>query len=274
MRSSIQNKIKGNPFIGPIRVLYAVLIAGLLLTSCKSTKRIISADGTSTSAVEIIRQHNTAAPSFKTLQSRLRINYSDAKKSQSVTISLRMEKDKTIWMSAKFAGLITVAKAMITPDKVQYYEKIGGTYFDGDFDIISKFLGTPLTFNQLQNVLLGQVMDEVTPKKVEVTFKDNFIQLTPKKELGNLRKLFLLQPSTLKTAFQQIDKVDSGEHLEVSYTEYQRIGDKLYPQNVEILARQKDETSQIKVEFRGIELNDPMSFPFSIPSGYEEITVE
>ena len=41
-----------------------------------------------------------------------------------------------------------MAKALITPTKVSYYEKINNTYFEGDFSLLSNWLGTDLDFQK------------------------------------------------------------------------------------------------------------------------------
>jgi hypothetical protein len=57
-----------------------------------------------------------------------------------------------------------MAKASITPTSVSYYEKIKGTYFEGDFSALSQWLGTDLDFNKIQNMLLGEAAHENATK--------------------------------------------------------------------------------------------------------------
>ncbi len=103
-----------------------LLVFGLLVISCgpKKTAAERKADATKEN---VIQQNLAAAPSFKTMQGRLRGSYDDGEDSQSISVSIRMEKDKAIWLSAKLGGLITVAKVMVTPQRVQFYEKINGS---------------------------------------------------------------------------------------------------------------------------------------------------
>ena len=91
--------------------------------SCKGTK---SAAGTTDNLAvkSIVASHDAASPNFTTLAARVQVVYEDEKKQQSITVSLRMEKDKIIWMKASLLG-ITLAKAKITPQRVSYYETIG-----------------------------------------------------------------------------------------------------------------------------------------------------
>ena len=51
---------------------------------------------------------------------------------------------------------------MITPSKVSYYEKINNTYFEGDFSMLSNWLGTDLNLNKVQNLFLGKAIDNLT----------------------------------------------------------------------------------------------------------------
>ena len=47
---------------------------------------------------------------------------------------------KSFGLTLKFFG-IPMAKALITPTRVSYYEKINNTYFDGDYSILTKMIG-------------------------------------------------------------------------------------------------------------------------------------
>ena len=47
---------------------------------------------------------------------------------------------------------INVFKAKITPDKVRFYSPVEKKYFEGDFSMLEKLLGTKINFQQLQNL--------------------------------------------------------------------------------------------------------------------------
>ncbi|MBT8178389.1 MAG: DUF4292 domain-containing protein, partial [Eudoraea sp.] len=135
------------------RILASVLIA--LSFSCKSNKILSDAKADkSLSARIIIRNHYKNELNFKTLTGRIRIDYSDGYSTQSMGVSLRMEKDKAIWISAPLG----VVKAFITPERVSFYNKLENQYFDGDFSYLSRMLGTDVDFEQVQNLLLGQAL--------------------------------------------------------------------------------------------------------------------
>src|SRR5690554_6427834 len=60
-------------------------------------------------AKEVIASHKAAMPQFNTLAGRVQFVYETEDRSQSITVSLRMEKDKIIWVKASILG-ITIAK--------------------------------------------------------------------------------------------------------------------------------------------------------------------
>ena len=106
-----------------IRILKIIIVVIIVLfTGCKSAKSVINSgvlDSRITSK-ELIRAHKKQDFSFKTLQSKVKVEYTQGNKSQSHSINLRMEKDKTIWISAAFA----VVRAKITPERVSFYNKL------------------------------------------------------------------------------------------------------------------------------------------------------
>ncbi|HBY68121.1 MAG TPA: DUF4292 domain-containing protein, partial [Flavobacteriaceae bacterium] len=133
---------------------YIFIVLAIVLSSCGAAKKV---KGSKTakeniSTKNIIASHEAASPKFKTMAARIQVSYKDDDTQQSVTVSLRMEKDKTIWVKASLLG-ITLVKANITPDRVQYYETIGGTYFDGNYALLSDWLGTEINFEKAQAIL-------------------------------------------------------------------------------------------------------------------------
>jgi len=134
-----------------------VLIFLVIFTSCKSNKRAVDANINNISTKKIINNHYNSNFDQKTINAKINAKFKDDKTSVSFSIKLRLEKDKTIWMSATKFGF-PVAKVKITPNRVVYYEKMKRTFFDGDFSLLSEWLGTELDYEKVQNILLGQAV--------------------------------------------------------------------------------------------------------------------
>lgn len=240
------------------RIIYIFL--ALVVASCGSVQKAANNASATAKKANVVKAHQAARTDFKTMKSRLSVDYKDEKQSRSVTVDLRIEKGKQIWMSAKFLGF-TAAKVYITPDRVQFYEKLKGRSFDGDFSLISDFLGEPLEYDQLEDLLLGQAVESLQPHQFSVV--DDQYQFA---QGALIEKLFRLRPSDFKVSQQSITKSSEDSFLVITYPDYQVVDKRIIPLEVNVDAKRGKRRSQVSLEFKNVEFNQDMSFPFSIPS--------
>ena len=250
-----------------LKLLFLVFIL-VLLSSCRGTKTITGVSNLSVN--EIVSNHNAAAPSFKTLAGRVQVAYEDNKKQQSITASLRIEKDKIIWIKASILG-ITLAKVLITPERVSYYESISNTYFEGDFAFLSDLLGTEIDFKKAQDILLGQSIFNLDSSNYKSAMVIDKFKLQPRRQAQNFIHSILLNTENFKVSTETLSQPDNKRILDVRYDEYRLIEGGFYPSIIEINASEKDSKTKIGLKFRKIDLNVDVRFPFTIPEGYDEI---
>ncbi|MBM1105297.1 DUF4292 domain-containing protein [Aurantibacter crassamenti] len=248
-------------------VLFILLI---IVSSCGTNK--LATDGTlnsKMSAKNVIRQHYLNQLDFKTLAGKLKIDYSDGDGSQGLTVSLRIEKDKAIWISAPLG----IVKAYITPNRVSFYNKLDNEYFDGDFSYLSNILGTELDFDKVQNLLLGQALFNLKAETYMVSVADENYQLKPK-DVGTLFKtLFQIEPKNFKMSAQQISQPLRKRLLDINYKNYQKINKWILPNEIKIVAIEKDNRNVIDIAYRNIEFDQELRFPYKIPDGFKEIVL-
>lgn len=254
---------------------FLVFLLAFLLIGCKGSKAVVgnSTANPSLSAANIIATHKAASPKFNTLASRVQVVYQDDKKEQSITVSLRMEKDKTIWIKASLLG-ITLAKAIITPDRVSYYETISNTYFDGDFALLSEWLGTELDFEKTQAILLGQSIFSLNKSSYRSFVSNNKYQLEPKQQPANFIHTLLLNPADFKVNSGTLSQPNDRRELSLRYGPYQELNGSMFPSEIFIRSMEAGSKTSIDVRYKKIDLDVSLSFNFSIPDGYEEIVLE
>jgi hypothetical protein len=253
------------------KILIVIL---LVVTSCKSNKDLVNSSKINNiSTKKIISNHYNNNFHQQTIYAKLNAKYSDKKTSASVSIKLRLEKDKTIWMSATKLG-IPLAKVKITPNRVVYYEKLQRTYFDGDFSLLSKWLGTELDYEKVQNILLGQAVLNLKKGKYNSVIDKNSYQLSPKKDNELFGILFFMNPDNFKLDKQEIRHPEKQQLLSVSYPNYNKIKGEQFPKNIYIRASDNKNLTTIDIEYRSVEFNKELTFPFSIPKGYKEISLK
>ncbi|QLG45193.1 DUF4292 domain-containing protein [Costertonia aggregata] len=243
----------------------------LVSISCKTNK--IIADGkvdNTLSAKGVIKKHYGSKLDFKTLSGKMKIDYSDGQSSQGVSVSLRMEKDKAIWLSAPL-GMV---KVYITPQKVSFYNKLQNEYFNGDFSYLSQLLGTELDFENLQNLLLGEAVLDLRKERYNAEVVANTYQLKPRKPLDLFKILFQIEPKHFKMASQQLSQPLEKRLLEINYQEYQEVDSQMIPNSIAIAAIQGNERTTIDIDYRNIELNKSIKFPYKIPKGFDEIILK
>ncbi|SHH08275.1 protein of unknown function [Flagellimonas flava] len=254
---------------GKLQATFMVL-AILFLSGCKSSKTVVTGEvDNRISAKKIIENHYANQVDFKTLSGRVKIDYSDGKSSQGVNVSLRMEKDSVIWISAPL-GMV---KARITPDRVSFYNKLQNEYFDGDFSYLSDLLGTDLDFGKVQNLLLGEAVLDLRTDKYASTISQGNYQLKPKKARELFKILFQLEPGNFKIATQEISQPEEDRQFSAKYT-YQDISGKILPNAIHIVALENRDKTSIALEYRNLELNRPLNFPYKIPKGYDQIILK
>lgn len=247
-----------------------ILSFTILLVSCKSRTAPLEIEDAA--LAKVVATHYDNEADFKTMTGRMKLSYTDDERSQSVTVSYRMQKDSAIWMSAQVLG-IPLAKVLVTPTKVSYYEKINQTYFEGDFSLLSKWLGTPLDFKKLQNLLLGQTIYDLREERYKLTESSRGYQLVPVNTMEGVTKMFLLDPRTFKATAQQLAQEKENRNVTVTYPGYQTVDGRTIPEKIKIIANSEGTGTQVEINYNSVELNVPVSFPFDIPSGYEEIEI-
>ncbi|MBW1293951.1 DUF4292 domain-containing protein [Aquimarina litoralis] len=255
------------------RLFYLLCFCLVILNSCKGTKAVSGASVKKLKTAKIISNHSSNDFNFTTLNARVKVRYDDGKQSFSPNVTLRLEKDKKIWVSAKLLG-ITLAKALITPEKVSYYEKVNNTYFEGDFKLLSEWLGTELDFEKVQQLLLGQALFNLNNEKYSSSIANQKYRLQPKKELALFERLFIINPDNFKIFSQQLKQPLENRNLLINYSSYQKVGNQDFPKEINIMATEGVAKTVIMIEYRNVDYNPKVSFPFKIPSGYEEVTIE
>ncbi len=256
------------------KYIYYLAIICVLFASCKATKGVKDTGATkSMSTTEIITRHYSKSSNFSTLKAALNINLNTAEKEEKLTASLRIEKDSTIWMSIGKMG-IPGAKLLITPTTVKYYNKIDKTYFDGDYAVISSWLGTELSFSQLQGILIGESMFTLEPTQYDSEVLDDGYLLRPEQQGVIFEHYITINPSNFKLKTQEIAQPKELRIFTVDYKSYQNITENLVPLLINIALVEKTSETQIDITYRNVSLNQELRFPFKIPSNYKEIQIE
>jgi hypothetical protein len=256
-----------------MKKITAVTLLLITLASCKTKQAVVAEQAASEdrNAREIISGHYKVPKNFETLHINADARYRDPKQSHSVSADIRIEKDQKILVSIRFLG-ITMAKAMITPEKVSYYEKIGNRYFEGDYKLLSRWLGTDLDFNKVQNLLIGEALYDLTKGSYTSAIENGQYKLSGKER--SLTKQFLFEGANYLLKKQLI--AQGGQEprsLDIAYPAHKEYPKAILPTEIKIEAEQKDRVA-IDISYNNVTFDEKLSFPYDIPEGFEQIFID
>lgn len=252
----------------------AILAVVVLMMSCKSKSVAVdaSANATHLTANKIIEKHYNNKNNFSTLYIKSNARYVDDKQTQNVTAEIKIKKDEQILISIRFLG-ITMAKALITPSSVNYYEKINSSYFEGDFRGLSQWLGTDLDFNKIQNMLLGDAIDDLNKGKYTESFVEQTYRLDDISN-NNTKKSFFFDADKFLVKRQEITQTAENRTIKVAYSDSKVYNEATLPSSVLINTFQKKGKTEINLDYNTISFNEELSFPYSVPNGYKRIIIK
>lgn len=246
-----------------------LLMCFSLVFSCK-TKKINIENNQQVSKInqQILENHEKSLPEFKTISSNLTAIILKEYKQNSIPLTLRIKKDEIIWISAPLG----VAKVLITPEKVSYYNKLESVFFEGDFKFVENFLGFKLNYKDIENLLLGQVIFQDEVKK---SFKSQK-NIENHQEISTETQNLIIKNSFTK--FFRVYKTDitsreKNINLNVIY-DYQVIDNERFPQYISMEIVTEEGKNNIDISVNSVEKNKDLTFPYKIPSGYKPLTIK
>ena len=243
------------------------LVLVLFVTSCKTTKSVLEAD-TSVSVKEVVKNYKSRnALDFKTLHIKGNTSYSLF----NITLDIRIKKDEVILVSCRAPFVGTVIKAYITPDYISYYNKWESEYFEGDYEFLSEFLGTELDFQKVQNLLLGRTLDVLDKERFVYAIENNLYKLSS--ERSDLSKAYYFEPLDFNLVKQHVAQKHENRSAFIEYSNYKTLNNNRLPYAVFISSLNGKDKNEFKVDYKTIDFDTQISFPYNIPDGYKKIEI-
>lgn len=248
-----------------------IVLAGVMLASCGSKRRInlpaavTGSEETRTNIAELeINNLN-----FQTFSGRARTNVSLGKHAHNVTLHIRIERDKAIWISVTALLGIEAARILVTPDSVQILNKLRSEYIKKDFAYIYKYTSPNITFSTLQDLLLANVSTSLlATDQLTVATSGEGVQLVGVQE--EIAFQYALNNDFRTRAFR-INPLGTTQQVEAIYGSFAAIDGLLFPQAQNIKFTADEMKVEAQLQYNKIEFNTELDFPFNIPAKYKVI---
>jgi len=72
---------------------------------------------------------------------------------------------------------------------------------------------------------------------------------------------------------QRVEQPEKQRSIQILYPDYVAYGAALFPKSLQIEAMQPKGKTTIEVEINAVDIDQPLTFPYSVPNGYERIDI-
>ncbi len=217
----------------------------------------------------LIDKINTNNLNFKNFKSRIRVIYDDGKKKEQIIVQMRVKSDEIIWLSATM--LVPIAKAIISKNKLRFYERFQKTYYDGEITAINSILKTKINYNKLENLLLGKSFVDLNNNSwKQISNSKNYI-LISKGRNNIFNPTLFFNPVNFLLEEQRIFLPEISEVLRIQYLNFINISDNNIPQTIKLSIVYEGILRSIEIDLSNINFPEKLNFPFEIPKGYKKL---
>jgi hypothetical protein len=191
---------------------------------------------------------------------------------QGANLSFRMRRDSIIWVTAGLLGVEGV-RAVLTRDSVRVINKLEKTYFTGGYDYLSKLLNVPVSFDQMQALLLGDYLPAPAGTAPTVAAEEAGRQRVSYPLAGVLVER-LLQAGTGRVQQLKVSDAATKRNLTVDYTDFRPLDQ---PVNLPFahamfIQAQQPASGVVTAAINFTKVNvgrERLAFPFAVPKGYK-----
>ena len=204
------------------------------------------------------------------LDASAKLNYDDGSMAVGATASIKMEKDKVIWMSVKKFGF-EIARAMITPDSLFILDRFNKEYAAEPISYIADKYNLPGDITTLQQILLGNPVF-LTQSSAKAKAEDGQLRWSASTEQARNDFWFALPKYDLERV--EVEQPTQQRSLTMELQNYQDAGgnrDFSYLRKIAVDSRETGRAN-IEIGFTKVELNVPTDIKFSVPSRYQKIS--
>jgi len=251
------------------KLLIVCICCSLAMFGCKAKKQTVVAPkpvttvpDKSLSKLDAIRSsqlsYNTFSGKAKT---KLDINGS----SNDVTLNIRIQNGKKIWVSVTAIAGIEVARALITPDSLQVINKLQGLYMQKPFSYIYSYTSQQINFDSLEALLVGNAIPQLLNDDAKLQADSGRTILS-----GNLQELAykLILGADLKANHTELSDLVADQSLTADNSAFIAVANRVLPSQIDMLSVMPKKKVKMNLHYIKADFDQPLEYPFSIPSGY------
>ena len=206
---------------------------------------------------------------FDYFQGKARMILRDANKEREVKANIRIRKDSVIWMTFSVIG-VQGGKALINKDSITIVSTVDKEYYVFPYSELSKRFQFDITYDVVQAAMLG---NPVIPRSEDDLVVQESSMYLLKQEQADVNVVNYVNAASMKIEKVEMKEQESMNSLVINYSNFQPVGDKVFPYNGTINLFYKTVSGLLNTtiifEYNKAEVGDKeLRFPFNIPKRY------
>ena len=187
----------------------------------------------------------------------------------SFDLNFRFKKNEKILISGSL--FLPIFKVLIDQNKISGYQKFDRTFFDVNYGDIYNKLCIDLGFNEIENLLLGNPILDLSNKESFKIYQNekNMLIYSIKKE--NVIYNMTFDPRSFKLLSQEINQLKSNRYLRIYYNSFQKLNNFDLPLLIGVIINDGKNLIKLTISNQSREINSELSFPFKTPNNYKKI---
>ena len=245
----------------------------LTLYSCGSLKRSFSPSEVGDYSTKTVSKKNReTTPDHEYVLSRATVGYKSPNKTLNLSAKIRMQQDSIIWISASVLGL-QVAKIIMTPTQIKFYEKLGKSYYSGDYQALENILGIRVGFYEVQRILTGMPVQDLSETKLDQVADSTSYKLRANSGLDDYDLVYLLNAISFRLEKSEIIDNKSEKILaNISYKDSIKVNNSSWPASIILTTYDRKNVIRLNLDYKRIEERKSLSFPYKVPARYTEFS--
>lgn len=243
-------------------------LIGILLLSCSPKKRIVSSGNTETEVsgarkAAVLQRVAQQQLHYTTFSGRAKSNLIiNDKERYDVTANVRIVHNEAIWISVTALMGIEVARVFITPDSIKIVNRLRSEYVEKPFAYLRDFAGDALDFSSLEQLLVGNLVNQMSGGDLEVwRGVGGYLLQTHADDLQYAVRV----DTNYRNSRTSITAPAYGQLLEVFYSDYQTTVGNSFPNHVEISIVTPRVTLKSDMRYSKVAYNEKIELPFTAP---------
>lgn len=274
-----------NPFaVISGRSLLLGIVLLFFLGSCVSKRKLIKQPLKEYGEEFLIDKMQDSEARFEYFAARCNISLKSDKAHAELKGQIRMRYDSVIWISLSPALGIEVARLMISTDTIRFMNRLEKNYFEGDYALITRFLGTSIDFNMVQALMLGNDFAYYDNNSFRASVDNDKYRLstTGRQKLKKYLKQsetpgILVQSVWLSPENYRIKKInlkefgDENQRLHIEYLKHELVEGHYFPVRIHMEVIKQNQRFDLVIDLNGIEINKSQTFPFKVPDRFQKL---